>query len=159
MRKLYEIFKMLQVQKRIVSAETIRGNTVISCQATIRQSSESLQECKLCHLSQSLWNWKPVESCFSPFLWFLHRYWLVKPQMLPSNVITVLKLKQYFILLVLRFFISRTDHTEKRERHTYLNSKHHILLTFLRFFVRSIQIFAKIPVRKKKVAMCSARLS
>ena len=28
MRKLYEIFKIFQVQKRIVSAETIRGNTV-----------------------------------------------------------------------------------------------------------------------------------
>ena len=28
MRKLYEIFKVLRVQKRIVSAETIRGNTV-----------------------------------------------------------------------------------------------------------------------------------
>ena len=28
MRKLYEIFKILQFQKRIVSAETIRGNTV-----------------------------------------------------------------------------------------------------------------------------------
>ena len=28
MRKLYEIFKVLKVQKRIVSAETIRGNTV-----------------------------------------------------------------------------------------------------------------------------------
>ena len=29
MRKLYEIFKLLWIQKRIVSAETIRGNTVI----------------------------------------------------------------------------------------------------------------------------------
>ena len=29
MRKLYEIFNILQIQKRIVSAETIRGNTVI----------------------------------------------------------------------------------------------------------------------------------
>ena len=28
MRKLYEIFKVLKVQKRIVSAETIRGNMV-----------------------------------------------------------------------------------------------------------------------------------
>ena len=28
MRKLYEIFKVLKVQKRIVSAETLRGNTV-----------------------------------------------------------------------------------------------------------------------------------
>jgi hypothetical protein len=28
MWKLYEYFKTLQVQKRIVSAETIRGNTV-----------------------------------------------------------------------------------------------------------------------------------
>ena len=28
MRKLYEIFKFLKVQKRIVSAETIRGITV-----------------------------------------------------------------------------------------------------------------------------------
>ena len=28
MRKLYEIFKVLKIQKRIVSAETIRGNTV-----------------------------------------------------------------------------------------------------------------------------------
>ena len=28
MRKLYEIFKVLKVQKRIVSAETIRGNKV-----------------------------------------------------------------------------------------------------------------------------------
>ena len=28
MRKLYEIFKVLKVQKRIVSAETICGNTV-----------------------------------------------------------------------------------------------------------------------------------
>ena len=38
MRKLYEIFKILQVQKIIVSAETIRGNTVISCQATNHQA-------------------------------------------------------------------------------------------------------------------------
>ena len=30
MRKLYEIFKILKDQKRIVSAETIRGNTVIT---------------------------------------------------------------------------------------------------------------------------------
>ena len=30
MRKLYEIFKILQIEKRIVSAETIRGNTVVS---------------------------------------------------------------------------------------------------------------------------------
>jgi len=29
MRKLYEIFKVLKIQKRIVSAETIRGNTYI----------------------------------------------------------------------------------------------------------------------------------
>ena len=28
MRKLYEIFKILQLQKGMVSAETIRGNTV-----------------------------------------------------------------------------------------------------------------------------------
>ena len=28
MRKLYEIFKVLKVQKRIDSTETIRGNTV-----------------------------------------------------------------------------------------------------------------------------------
>jgi hypothetical protein len=28
MRKLYEIFMILQIQKRIVSTETIRGNTV-----------------------------------------------------------------------------------------------------------------------------------
>ena len=28
MRKLYEIFKDLKIQKRIVSAETILGNTV-----------------------------------------------------------------------------------------------------------------------------------
>ena len=28
MRKLYEIFKVLKVKKRIVSAKTIRGNTV-----------------------------------------------------------------------------------------------------------------------------------
>ena len=28
MRKLYEIFKVLKIQKRIVSTETIRGNTV-----------------------------------------------------------------------------------------------------------------------------------
>ena len=28
MRKLYEIFKVLKIQKRIVSAETIHGNTV-----------------------------------------------------------------------------------------------------------------------------------
>ena len=28
MRKLYEIFKVLKIQKRIVSPETIRGNTV-----------------------------------------------------------------------------------------------------------------------------------
>ena len=28
MWKLYEIFKILQIQKRIVSAETIQGNTV-----------------------------------------------------------------------------------------------------------------------------------
>ena len=27
MRKLYEIFKILQIQKRIVSAETTPGNT------------------------------------------------------------------------------------------------------------------------------------
>ena len=30
MRKLYEIFKVLRIQKRIVSAETICGNTVVS---------------------------------------------------------------------------------------------------------------------------------
>ena len=30
MRKLYEILKILQIQKRIVSAEIIRGNTVSS---------------------------------------------------------------------------------------------------------------------------------
>ena len=30
MRKLYEIFKFLKVQKRIVFAETIRGNTVFN---------------------------------------------------------------------------------------------------------------------------------
>ena len=30
MRKLYEIFKVLKVQKRIVSVETIRGNTVVA---------------------------------------------------------------------------------------------------------------------------------
>ena len=29
MWKLYEIFKVLKIQKRIVSAETIRGNTVV----------------------------------------------------------------------------------------------------------------------------------
>ena len=29
MQKLYEIFKILHIQKRIVSAETIGGNTVI----------------------------------------------------------------------------------------------------------------------------------
>ena len=29
MWKLYEIFKVLKVQKRIVSAESIRGNTVV----------------------------------------------------------------------------------------------------------------------------------
>ena len=29
MRKLYEIFKILQIQKRIVSAETIHRNTVL----------------------------------------------------------------------------------------------------------------------------------
>ena len=28
MRKLYEIFKVLNFQKRVVSAETIHGNTV-----------------------------------------------------------------------------------------------------------------------------------
>ena len=28
MWQLYEIFKILQIQKRIVSAETIRGNTI-----------------------------------------------------------------------------------------------------------------------------------
>jgi hypothetical protein len=28
MRKLFEIFKILKIQKRIVSVETIRGNTV-----------------------------------------------------------------------------------------------------------------------------------
>ena len=28
MRKLYETFKNLQIKKRIISAETIRGNTV-----------------------------------------------------------------------------------------------------------------------------------
>ena len=28
MRKLYEIFKVLQVQKSMISTETIRGNTV-----------------------------------------------------------------------------------------------------------------------------------
>ena len=28
MQKLYEIFKVFKVQKRIVSTETIRGNTV-----------------------------------------------------------------------------------------------------------------------------------
>ena len=32
MRKLYEIFKILQIQKRIVSAETICGTTVSSCE-------------------------------------------------------------------------------------------------------------------------------
>ena len=30
MRKLYEIFKVLKIQKRIVSPETICGNTVVS---------------------------------------------------------------------------------------------------------------------------------
>ena len=39
MRKLYEIFKVLKVQKRIVSAETIRGNTLGA--GTIRQKCES----------------------------------------------------------------------------------------------------------------------
>ena len=34
MRKLYDIFKVLKVQKRIVSPETIRGNTVIKKQTT-----------------------------------------------------------------------------------------------------------------------------
>ena len=29
MRKLYEIFNVLKIQKRIVSSETIRGNTVV----------------------------------------------------------------------------------------------------------------------------------
>ena len=32
MRKLYGIFKVLKIQKRIVSAETIGGNTVDFCQ-------------------------------------------------------------------------------------------------------------------------------
>ena len=39
MRKLYEIFKVLKVQKRIVSAETIRGNTVYEpCKTTMAKS-------------------------------------------------------------------------------------------------------------------------
>ena len=35
MQKLYEIYKVLKIQKRIVSAETIRENTVIQGKLTI----------------------------------------------------------------------------------------------------------------------------
>ena len=156
MRKLYEILKILQVQKIIVSAETIRRNTVISCQATNHQAV--LQESS--RMQTLSFTAKPfkLKACWVLFLSFFMVFTPILTCQ-TTNVITVLKLKQYYIGLVLRFFISRSDHNEKRERHTYLNSKHHILLTFLRFFVRSIQIFAKIPVRKKKVAMCSGRLS
>ena len=41
MRKLYEIFKILQIQKRILSAETIRGNTVFFMKQIIRFGLES----------------------------------------------------------------------------------------------------------------------
>ena len=30
MRKLFEIFKILKIQKRVVSVETIQGNTVVN---------------------------------------------------------------------------------------------------------------------------------
>ena len=35
MRKLYEIIKVLQIQKRIVAAKAIHGNTVVTNEAII----------------------------------------------------------------------------------------------------------------------------
>jgi hypothetical protein len=35
MPKLYEIFKVLKIQKRIVSAETIHGNTVCPISSSV----------------------------------------------------------------------------------------------------------------------------
>ena len=40
MRKLYEIFKVLQFQKRIVAAATIWGNTVYSLEGAIKVSKQ-----------------------------------------------------------------------------------------------------------------------
>ena len=39
MRKIYEIFKVLKIQKSIVSAKTIRGKTVIWFECLTRNSS------------------------------------------------------------------------------------------------------------------------
>ena len=36
MGKLFEIFKVLQFQTRIVAAETILGNTVCTCEETVK---------------------------------------------------------------------------------------------------------------------------
>ena len=63
-----------------------------------------------------------------------------------------------FIGILLKFFSSTFDHRKVGDRRSYQNSKHHIL-TFLRFFVKSIHIFAKIPVRKKKLQCAAAGLS
>ena len=46
MRKLYEIFMILQIQKRIVSAETIRGNTVC-----LFKRIQKFAMCKRLHIS------------------------------------------------------------------------------------------------------------
>ena len=48
MRKLYEIFKVLKVQKRIVYAETIRGNAVSQQNSVIpHHSYNSVREVKI----------------------------------------------------------------------------------------------------------------
>ena len=64
-RKLYEIFKILQIQKRIVSAETIHGNTVSWLWAYLgyiyhllsstKRVSERLSKRMLLYKSTPLW--------------------------------------------------------------------------------------------------------
>ena len=54
MRKLYEIFKVLKVQKITVSAETIRGNTVVAAATVLFCSCKTVKNSYSFHISLSL---------------------------------------------------------------------------------------------------------
>ena len=66
MRKLYEIFKVLKVQKRIVSTETICGITVFF----LLQNAAALECLDLIHFDQVQCMWDLIEADFQCIICF-----------------------------------------------------------------------------------------
>ena len=102
MRKLYEIFKVLKVQKRIVSAEFIRGNTVN--QIFWKKSSIKLHICKIytvpgCPEKK----WKPpatkIRGSLPVTFFFLH-----DPKLPPPHTDCTSCIKLHFVLKSLKLF-------------------------------------------------------